>query len=178
MLLRPASTTSVSFPHSARTWCHEQQHRPGTCAARRLQISRTHLLIDGRSQPAPGHGGQLSRHTEDHNLSNPQNLDLHDGRLPAACSDNCSDVGQFALEHDQRRLHHAYGRSISPVLSRMGLGAWHAVCSGEALLMKRLTMRQNKVPLVSPCLKSKAPGPREQSSTSVFDKLLVMHYKE
>ena len=47
----------------------------------------------------------------------------------------------------------------SPTSSRMGLGAWHASCSLVGLVMKLRTRRQKAVPLVSLCLKSKAPGP-------------------
>ena len=41
----------------------------------------------------------------------------------------------------------------------MGLGAWQATCSSLGSFRKWRTTRQNSVPLVSPCLKSNAPGP-------------------
>ena len=46
----------------------------------------------------------------------------------------------------------------------MGLGAWQATCSVLGSFRKWLTTLQNRLPSVSPCLKSNAPGPGREEA--------------
>lgn len=63
-------------------------------------------------------------------------------------------------ETHQGCTHHAYGVRALPVSSRTGLGAWQATCCGlGGSTRERTTRQKGLVPLVSPCVKSNAPGP-------------------
>ena len=45
---------------------------------------------------------------------------------------------------------HGYGKSISPVSRRMGLGAWQATCSLDGVLRTSLTNIQNGLVVLLP----------------------------
>ena len=51
------------------------------CAEVRIGL---YLLVDSLSKPPARHGRQLTRDTENHQLTHPQDLDLHNCRLPAS----------------------------------------------------------------------------------------------
>ena len=57
------------------------------------------------------------------------------------------------------------GSVSAPVFSKMGFGAWQAICSAVGSLRKSRTRRQKVVPFVSPCVKSNAPGPVPNTCT-------------
>ena len=66
------------------------------------------------------------------------------------------------------RPYHAYGMCVSPVARSTGFGAWQSSRAWEGGIKKCPTLRQNRVPCVSPCLKSKAPGPAESWFTRLY----------
>ncbi len=71
---------------------------------------------------------------------------------------NCSkSLGRHELHVETAAGVALKGRA--PVFSRMGFGAWQAICSAVGSLRKSRTRRQKVVPFVSPWVKSKAPGP-------------------
>ena len=55
------------------------------------------LIMDCLPQPPPGHGGELPRHAQNHQLPHSQNLDVHYRRLPVQVHDLCFQATLHAL---------------------------------------------------------------------------------
>jgi len=71
-----------------------------------------HLLMNSFSKPPTSHGRKLAWHAQNNQLAHPQDLDLHNGRLPVSTSPDQqyqAIVDDYAIEHGSAQMHDATG---------------------------------------------------------------------